>query len=241
MFSSIYISKFGNSLCKVVNVPLSNKQIWINKENFKHYSNKLDNSISRARSTIYELALCNNFYWFVTITINSCYDRKNLNWFRSTTNQIIRNLRKKFNGELNLFYLLIPEKHKDGSYHMHGLFSYDFIYDFYINKNRYLSWNSYDQIGFSSISKIDNYVACCKYITKYISKEFKNVEKDKHTYFCSQGLKRKELDSIYIITNKNELLYDKLYKYANVIDLSPEDCKLLKLNYLDRYCYSKLK
>lgn len=76
-------------------------------------------SISRSRRKIREYALCNDFEYFVTITINSekadrfsltqCQDllKKKLYYFKSRNE--------------NFKYILITEKHLNGAFHFHGL------------------------------------------------------------------------------------------------------------------------
>lgn len=50
-----------------------------NKNNRNINEEKLDNSISRTRSKIYEYAICNDFEYFVTLTLNSeKMDRSNI-------------------------------------------------------------------------------------------------------------------------------------------------------------------
>ena len=142
MFSRICISNYGNNFCKLKLLPLTYKSY--SKKNFHFNEKKLNNNIIRAKSIVFELASCNNFYWFFTGTINQNHNRKDLKWLIRNTNQIIRDCRKKYGGEW--YYLFIPEKHKDGSWHIHGLLSYDFMKDFYINENLYLSWSAYDKI-----------------------------------------------------------------------------------------------
>ena len=76
-------------------------------------------SLSRTKRNIKELALCNNFQYFATITINSrnC-DRYSL----IETQKILRKYLKKIKRNNNDFkYLFITEKHKDGAFHFHGL------------------------------------------------------------------------------------------------------------------------
>jgi len=82
---------------------------------------KLSNSISRTKSKILEYALCNDFEYFVTLTLNkSKIDRSDINNFVKKLGQYIRNIKKLKNQKIQ--YILIPEKHKDGkNWHMHGL------------------------------------------------------------------------------------------------------------------------
>lgn len=58
---------------------------------------KRDNNISRAKSKIFELAYCNDWDYFVTLTINSeLYDRKNLPKYHKDLTQFFRDYKKKY-------------------------------------------------------------------------------------------------------------------------------------------------
>lgn len=172
------------------------------------YDHKLDENLSRARSTIYELAYCNEWDYFCTFTLNKeKYDRYNLAKFRSDFTQTIRDLRKKYGVEIA--YLLIPERHKDGAWHMHGFIKGlpdQELRDFtlqeklppYIRKKlengfSVLEWTTYRRkFGFCDLELIQDREACSAYVTKYITKELLNsVQELNHkTYYCSQGLER---------------------------------------------------
>lgn len=77
-------------------------------------------SLSRTKSRIFELALCNNFEFFVTFTFSGCsFDRSCLKDCYGAFANFIRVLNRKNN--FNVRYLLIPEKHKSGDWHLHGL------------------------------------------------------------------------------------------------------------------------
>lgn len=69
---------------------------------------------------IFELALCNDWEWFVTLTLNPEYhDRKDLKSYKKKLLTWIKNYNRT--QKTNIKYLLIPENHQDGSWHMHGL------------------------------------------------------------------------------------------------------------------------
>lgn len=184
------------------------------KSNWKRlgYSNKdtnekLLNNICRARSLLYDYAYNNNFYFYVTLTTNKdLIDRYNLDRLVRYINEKIKWLRRKC--QLKLDYILIPEKHENGAWHLHGLFSEDFKHDFYINDNKYLSWLSFDNIGFSNIQLIDNYEAICKYILKYINKDFCERKKGDRLYFCSKGLQRSCKIGDYIVHDMDSYNWD---------------------------------
>lgn len=82
-------------------------------------SAKLLSNLSRTRNTIFELAMCNEWDLFCTFTLDKTkYDRYNLDSFRKDFTHMIRYLREKYKSKID--YLLIPERHKDGAWHMHG-------------------------------------------------------------------------------------------------------------------------
>lgn len=157
---------------------------------------RFSNSLSRARSTVFEIALCNDFKYFCTFTLDKeKIDRFDLDGFRKKFTQYIRDLNKNRPENEKIRYLLIPEQHGDGAWHMHGLLMGLTESELTLNGNGYLDWNGYrKRFGFFSVSPIDNSVACAKYITKYIGKDFDNVSREKcqHLFFASKGLKRKE-------------------------------------------------
>lgn len=156
---------------------------------------KLENNLSRAKNKVFELAICNDWNYFVTLTIDPLkYDRTDLNAYKKQLSQWIRNYNKKY--DCNIKYLLIPELHKDGcSWHMHGLIRGVPPDKLSVNNNNYLDWIDYKlKFGYISLDKIRNEEACCKYITKYITKDLQRSVTDlgAHLYYCSQGLKKAE-------------------------------------------------
>jgi len=191
------LKKYGNksklTLCRVLR-----KKGFDNKASFiKGTVNeeKLDNNISRTRSTIFELAICNKWELFITLTLNEKkYDRKDLEKFQKDLAQWFRDYSKKH--QIKIRYLLIPEQHKDGSWHFHGFLQGLPMEHLKTNKNGHLDWFPYsDKFGFCSIDKIKNHEAVSKYVTKYISKNLSDCVKglNAHMYYCSKSLNRSEV------------------------------------------------
>jgi len=157
---------------------------------------KLSNNVARARAMVFEYALCNDFQYFVTLTLNKeLQDRYDLKGYIKKLGQFIRNYRRDYGVDIQ--YLLIPEKHKDGAWHMHGLIKGIPREHLSINKNGYMDWQAYSKrFGYISIDKIKDKEAVSKYITKYVSKSFDFdkeggvTEKESKLYYCSRGLKK---------------------------------------------------
>lgn len=169
-------------------------------------------NLSRARSTIYELALCNNWEYFFTFTLDpKKYDRSDLKIFQKKLSRFFRKYREKH--KINVKYLLVPEQHKDGiNWHMHGFliglpeehlrkFTLEEQLPYYIrhnleNNQPIYDWNAYrKKFGFCNLEPIHNLEASAKYITKYISKSMDNgtIQANGHLYYASQGLNRAEV------------------------------------------------
>lgn len=184
------------------------------EEGYKH-DDKLPAALSRARRVCLELALCNDWKWFATFTIaESNYDRKNLDRFYERFSEWLKYQKKKHC--VKLPYLLVPEQHGDGSWHMHGFFNSDLdsflvsfkeIWDsgetipYKLVEKGYYNWPDYQKkFGFCSFGEIRNHDAAAFYATKYISKSFQGDARrvGLKLYYCSQGLNRAQFfDSLY--------------------------------------------
>lgn len=192
----------------------------------KSHSNeeKLANNLVRAKTTIKEIALCNDFQWFVTLTIDkSKFDRYNLEGYKKSLGKWLNNY--QYRRKCKIEYLLIPEFHKDGAVHMHGLISGIPETDLTINEHGYLDWVLYhDKYGYILLSPIKDKIKCANYITKYISKSLieHSGELNKHLYMCSKGLKRGEV----VYRQEAELTvfdYENEYCQIKIINNKKED------------------
>ena len=107
----ISIKKFGTDLYKIVlhkkSVRLSGYELEnSDDENILDCKSdgKLNCNLVRARSTVFELAYCNQWDWFFTGTLSGANgDRSNLSEFRKRFTQFIRDERKRLN--LDIKYL----------------------------------------------------------------------------------------------------------------------------------------
>lgn len=80
-------------------------------------------SLSRSKRFIREISLCNDFDYFVTLTVNkkNC-DRYDVDVCQDHLKSILHNYQRicKRAGK-DFKYILITERHKDGAFHFHGL------------------------------------------------------------------------------------------------------------------------
>lgn len=167
---------------------------------------KLLDNMRRTKERIFALAMCNPWEWFVTLTLSpEKYDRRDLGKFRRDLSQTIRDYRKKTGN--NVKYLLIPERHKDGCWHMHGFFSGLPESEFHafspeeklptrilariLSGNPVYTWKIYaEKFGYTSIERVKDPEAVSRYILKYVTKESMSTitELNAHAYYASKGL-----------------------------------------------------
>lgn len=171
---------------------------------------KLRESISRSRAKIFEYAMCNEFEYFITMTMDKekVKSRYDLDGYIKDLGQWIRDRRKKTGQDIQ--YLLIPEQHKDGAWHMHGLISgLDQRNEMELFKatdkipgkmrnmikqgRKLYNWLPYStKYGFNSCERVKSTLAVSLYITKYITKNMANDmknRKNKKVYYSTRGLK----------------------------------------------------
>lgn len=156
---------------------------------------KLTNNLARAKCSVRELALCNQWDYWCTFTISpDKYDRYNLDTYMRNFAKFLNNYNSyKCPPEYKVKYLLVPEQHKDGAWHLHGFIKGIKPSDLYVNEHGYLTWKQYEKkFGYISMSKINNMDRCSSYILKYMTKDAdKNVsDLHKHLYYASHGLER---------------------------------------------------
>lgn len=171
------------------------------REEEQHYDTKLNEAFCRAKSMVLQYALCNSWDYFFTGTLDkSKFNRYELDSFQKRLSQFIRDKRKVYGTQLS--FLLVPEQHKDGAWHMHGLISG--LPDSVLRRFRppepqklvhssYLNWPDYMQkFGFCSLGPIRHPVATSFYISKYVSKEIsrRGGALGKHLYFHSRPLNK---------------------------------------------------
>ena len=168
---------------------------------------KLDENIRRAKAKIFELAYCNPWQWFFTGTLDpKKFDRADLGKYHKSLTKWLSNLRIR--QDVNIQYLLIPEKHEDGrSWHVHGFLMglpVEHLRQFVIGDKMgkaiadkvrrgdvIYDWPAYrERFGWCDLEPIRSREAVSKYVTKYISKGLaKSVtELNAQLYYRSRGL-----------------------------------------------------
>lgn len=174
------------------------------------HDEKMECNIRRAKGKIQEYVLCNEWSYFVTLTLDpKKYDRYNLEKFHKDMNEFIKGINKRRDSKIK--YLFIPEQHKDGAWHMHGfitgliesdlrIFKLSETLPLYIREKLNKGCNVYEWVkyrnrfGFCDLEEIKSKERASSYVRKYITKELAQCVKDigAHMYYHSRELKGAE-------------------------------------------------
>lgn len=175
------------------------------------YDYRLDESVSRSRRLLTDLILCNRFSYFCTFTFDGerVGDRRDYQALKSRLLKFFNNYRQRVDPTFR--YVAVPERHKDGSIHFHGVVSgfplgelvqpptipkrVDGVLKRVPNTPGYLDWPRYSsKFGFFSCSRIRDTYRCALYCCKYLTKDFSSwIGKGQQVVLHSKGLARPEL------------------------------------------------
>lgn len=146
----------------------------------------------RVRRKLFDYAKNNQFDYFWTLTFDSSFDDNDkrieemLRWLDMERKRAAR-LEKDFR------YIFVPELHKSGLLHFHGVtggYSPELVYSGHKFKNvRVFNCVSFEA-GFTNVQMVRSKEKISRYITKYITKDLMNspVRKNKKKYWCSKNL-----------------------------------------------------
>lgn len=176
---------------------------WAEERKKEH---SLYSSLNRTRSALYMYARQCDWEYFITLTyapdkIENRYDfslcmKKVRIWINHCR------LRKAS----DLLYLFVPEQHKDGAWHIHGLLCNTTGLTFIDSGKRYdgkIVYNLDDwKLGFSTATKVTDTYKVSNYITKYITKDLCAVTPGKQRYFVSKSIPKPKTFTALIDPNE---------------------------------------
>jgi hypothetical protein len=172
----------------------------------------------RAKREIIDIALSNTWDYMLTQTISPQYhDRYNTEQQKNLLLSTLKDFRKRY--DPNLAFILIPETHKDGAIHFHGLLKFNipsqhlqFIKE--RNGAQIYSHKLLSKKGFNELAKIYNHQEFVTYyISKYITKSVKNKITQKR-YYRSEKL---ELPKRYYFSRNKDNWQD----IQNAVSIAP--------------------
>lgn len=184
---------------------LEDRQVKNNDDNIRR-------SADRAKQKIYEIARNGRWDWFVTLTFNpDKVNRYDYNECSKKVSDWLSNIRRK---SPDMKYIFVPEQHKDGAYHFHGLMSD--LFDVVITDSGHkvkgdiiFNLDSY-KFGWSTMTRVKQNDAVVKYLTKYITKELIGAVKGKKKYWCSRNVERPKVETEVNSSFDNSFLWQEL-------------------------------
>lgn len=158
-------------------------------------------SYQRSVSTLYDILHSNNWSFFFTLTLDpnkvgDRYDYCNCAiYIQRFTDLLYRS---------GCLYVIVPERHKDGAWHYHGLLTNCDNLDLNLNDNGYFELSKY-KYGYSSIDRIQDSARASNYILKYMIKGYNylDIPKGKKRYWASRGLDRPDVE--YDVLTEDQL------------------------------------
>ena len=155
-------------------------------------------SMCRTKNMVYHIARSNIWDYFVTFTLNGeLVDRYNFQECSRKARKLLNNLKQR--RAHGLYYILVPEQHKDGAYHFHGLIGgcdgIRFVDSGHRDKSGRPILNMTDwKYGFSTCTSVDDPARASTYICKYITKTLCSSTKGLRRYWASANCKRAEVE-----------------------------------------------
>lgn len=152
-------------------------------------------SYIRTVNNIYDIARCNKWDWFFTFTfapdkVTDRYDYAELSKVMSQWLKHVKQRRCPY-----MVYLVVPEQHKDGAWHFHGLFqNCDGLTmtdsGHKDHKGRTIFNISDFKLGFTTATQVEDTDRACSYLVKYITKEMCAATPNMRRYWASKNCKR---------------------------------------------------
>lgn len=151
----------------------------------------IQNSLSRSKNKVYHLARSNSWEWFFTLTFNpDLVDSFDYSEVTAKLSKWLNNLKSRYAPDLK--YIFVPEKHKSGRWHFHGLVSNTGNIGFTDSGHRTHGIIIYNvgqyRLGFSTATPIQDVQKSVYYITKYFTKDLVSATKGKKRYWASKNL-----------------------------------------------------
>lgn len=164
-----------------------------------------DNSVYRsalhAKKMVYDIARSNCWDWFFTFTFNPAKtDRYDYDACVKRFSKWLNNARRTCP---DMVYLVVPEQHKDGAYHFHGLFSaVDGLKMVDSGRNdasgnRIYNIGSYHW-GFTTATRVKVTEAAAKYLCKYVTKDLIADTFGRKHYWASRNCARPVVEDLLV-------------------------------------------
>lgn len=169
-------------------------------------------SIARSLQAMHDIVFSNEWDLFITVTFDpKKMDRFNYDEVVKKYSQKLKDIKRR--KAPNLEYIFVPEEHKNGAYHFHGLLRN--IEGLKVNdsgkkdkKGRTIFNLSDFDLGFNTATIVGENDKAAMYLMKYVTKDLKSsVMQARKRYWCTKGLD-KTLKTAFMLnaSEQNELI-----------------------------------
>ena len=187
-------------------------------------------SKNRTINSIYDICKSNQWSYFITLTFDKeKVDRYNYDDVSQAMIKWLHSIKNSCSPDLK--YIIVPELHKDGAYHFHGLIdnigNMEMIDSKKRTKNNDIIYNIKNyKLGFTTATRVKENNKVATYITKYITKELFTTIQNKKRYWSSKNLNKPLVEKFYL---------DELQKkdLLNVIG-QPDHIKCIHIDTIDQ-------
>lgn len=173
------------------------------------------NSLKRTIQKVYDIAQSNSWDYFCTLTFDplKVRDRYDYSCCCECVHRFTDLLRY-----YHVLYLFVPEQHKDGAWHFHGLLSSCSCLPISFNRHGYATIDVYRYGFVSLIPIVGDSTKISTYITKYFLKDLR-IPPGKKRYWASRGLNKPlEIQTNTSFSDMDSIISDSRYVktcYAN--------------------------
>lgn len=171
-------------------------------------------SMTRTKNMMYYIARSNVWDWFVTLTLSpDKIDRYDYAECSKKVRKWFDNLKRR--KAPDMYYMIVPEMHKDGAWHFHGLIGgctgLTFVDSGKKDDSGNQIYNFEDwKFGFSTATAVQDTERVSSYICKYITKDMCAATLNRQRYWVSRNCQRAPI-------TKELVTYDRMKEYR--IDL----------------------
>ena len=169
-------------------------EMWDSLEE-KNKAESLRVSYIRTINNIYDIVRCNHWEWFFTFTFapDKVTDRYDYEELSKVMSKWLNNIRVRKCPDM--VYFVVPELHKDGAWHFHGLFSrcegLTMVDSGHMDDKGRVIYNIKDyKFGFTTATQVGDSAKACSYLVKYITKELCAVTPNMRRYWASKNVNR---------------------------------------------------
>lgn len=190
------------------------------KELERKKKRSIASSMGRTINSVYQKARANTWDWFVTFTFNP--DKVDSMDYQSVVKKLSDWLSNSKKICPDMGYIIVPEKHKSGRYHFHGLFRQCDELGFVSSGKKTVTGETIYNVGkykfgWTTATRIIDQSRVTKYIAKYISKDLVQVAFNKRRYWSSRNLAEPDVIEVFLDRQKLDMLADRLAEKATYI------------------------